>query len=233
MIKAVKPQHVPFFHNPTCSSGSTRALKPDHIHHQQDILWADQNTSNPAKRPYAFARSVWCGQQTKSDEDNATVVISSCCASYFQENVVHIIISEESCIIPVNTPFSILGSTQLLNAPKIITTMDHGHGLVDRMLSAIPLALRPTLTQMESVTQQLSTEDFNECFKNISNTSLQLRFYFSKEVQELLRENIDQFVSAVNDTIREGKVPIKSKLLELLPRMATALHKFNMQWCNY
>ena len=157
------------------------------------------------------------------------MVISSCCASYFQENVVHIIISEESCIIPVNTPFSILGSTQLLNAPKIITTMDHGHGLVDRMLSAIPLALRPTLTQMESVTQQLSTEDFNECFKNISNTSLQLRFYFSKEVQELLRENIDQFVSAVNDTIREGKVPIKSKLLELLPRMATALHKFNMQ----
>ena len=157
------------------------------------------------------------------------LVISSCCASYFQEDVVHIIISEESCIIPVNTPFSILGSTQLLNAPKIITKMDHGHGLVDRMLSAIPLALRPTLTQMESVTQQLSTEDFNECFKNISNTSLQLRFYFSKEVQELLRENIDQFVSAVNDTIREGKVPIKSKLLELLPRMATALHKFNMQ----
>ena len=107
--------------------------------------------------------------------------------------------------------------------------MDHGHGLVDRMLFAIPLALRPTLTQMESATQQLSTEvveDFNECFENIAKTSLQLRFYFSEEAHAILRENTDQFVSDVNDAIREGKVPPKSKLPELLPRMATALHVF-------
>lgn len=164
----------------------------------------------------------------KSDEENATGDIQLLCKLFSGERCAYHS-TEESRIIPANTPFSILGSTQLLNAAKLIAKMDHGHGLVDRMLFAIPLALRPTLTQMESATQQLSTEvveDFNECFENIAKTSLQLRFYFSEEAQAILRENTDQFVSDVNDAIREGKVPPKSKLPELLPRMATALHVF-------
>ena len=36
-----------------------------------------------------------------------------------------------------------------------------------------------------------------------------------------------QFVTEVKDAIREGKVPPKSKLPELVPRIATALHVFN------
>ena len=165
----------------------------------------------------------------KSDEENATGDIQLLCKLFSGERCAYHYSTEESRIIPANTPFSILGSTQLLNAAKLIAKMDHGHGLVDRMLFTIPLALRPTLTQMESATQQLSTEvveDFNECFENIAKTSLQLRFYFSEEAQAILRENTDQFVSDVNDAIREGKVPPKSKLPELLPRMATALHVF-------
>ena len=120
--------------------------------------------------------------------------------------------TEQSRIIQANTPFSILGSTQLLNAAKLIAKMDHGHGLVDRMLFATPLAFRPTLTEMESATRQLSTEvvdNFNECFENINETTQQLRFYFSQQAQQL-RETTDQFVADLNDTIKEGKVPPKS-----------------------
>ena len=108
--------------------------------------------------------------------------------------------------------------------------MDHGHGLVDTILFAIPLSFRPTLTEMESATAQLSTEvvdDFNECFGNINETTLQLPFHFSEEAQHILRENTDQFVTEVNDAIREGKIPPKSKLPELVPRIATALHVLN------
>jgi len=36
--------------------------------------------------------------------------------------------------------------------------MDHGHGLVDRTLFAVPLAFRPTLTEMETAADHLSTE---------------------------------------------------------------------------
>lgn len=72
-------------------------------------------------------------------------------------------------------------------------------------------------------------EDFKECFKNIKETSLRLRFYFSDEAQQLgiLRNITDQFVTEVNDTIREGKVPPRSKPPELVPKTATVFHVFN------
>ena len=79
-------------------------------------------------------------------------------------------ITEESRVIPPNTLFSILGSTQLSNVAKIIARMDHGHGLVDRFLIATPLAYRPTLTEMETASDHLSTEvveNFEKWFKNI------------------------------------------------------------------
>ena len=132
------------FHNPICSSGSTRALKPDHIHHQQDnVLPADQDTSNTAKRPYAFAQVFdVLNKLMKSDKDNTTSDIQLLRKLLSGEHWSYHYSTEESPIITGNTPFSILGSMQLLNTAKFISKMDHGHGLVDRMLFAIPLALK-------------------------------------------------------------------------------------------
>ena len=164
----------------------------------------------------------------KSDDDNATGDIQLLCKLFSGERSYYS--TEESRIIQANTPFSILGSTQLLNAAKLIAKMDQGHGLIDRMLIATPLALRPTLTEMESAKHQLETEvveDFAECLKNITETSRQIQLHFSDDGQQLLRDNTDQFVTEVNDAIRDGKVPLKSKLPELEPRIATALHVFN------
>ena len=166
----------------------------------------------------------------KSDEDNATGDVQLLCKLFSGERCSYHYSTEESRVIPPNTPFSILGSTQLLNAAKLIAKMDHGHGLVDRMLFAVPLAFRPTLTEMETAADHLSTEvvdNFDECFKNIYENDRQVLFTFHQDAQQLLRDNIDQFVAEVNDAIREGKVPPKSKMPELIPRVATALHVFN------
>ena len=133
-------------------------------------------------------------------------------------------------MIPPNTPFSILGSTQLLNAAKLVAKMDHGHDLVDRMLFATPLAYRPTLSEMETATDQLSTEvvdNFEEYFANINDTVEQQHFTFAEDAKLLLRETIDDFVAEVNTAIRQGQVPPKSKMPEFIPRVATALHVFN------
>lgn len=138
--------------------------------------------------------------------------------------------TEESRVIPPNTPFSILGSTQLLNAAKLIAKMDHGHGLIDRILIATPLAYRPTLTEMETAAEHLITEvvdSFEECFKTIHDNFDKIHFSFCEDAILLLRDNIDLFVAEVNKAIREGKVPPKSKMPELIPRIATALHVFN------
>ena len=130
----------------------------------------------------------------------------------------------------MNTPFCLLGSTQLVNAAKSIARMNQGHGLVDRILLATPLALRPTLTQMENATDQLSTEvvsNYTELFKNINGVDENVEFIFDDEGKELLREKMDQFVAEVNEAIREGKVPPKLKTPELIPRVACALQAFN------
>ena len=100
--------------------------------------------------------------------------------------------------------------------------MDHGHGLIDRMLIATPLAYRPTLSEMETATEQLTTEvveNFAEYFK--------IQFTIAAYAKFLYRETIDQFAVEVNTAIQQGNVPLKSKIPELVPRIATALHVFN------
>ena len=165
----------------------------------------------------------------KSDEDNATGDVQLLCKLFSSERCSYHYSTEESRVIPASTPFSILGSTQLLNVAKLIAKMDHGHGLVDRLLFAIPLAFRPTLTEMETAANHLSTEvieDFRETFKNIHDNG-QLQFTFEPNAQQLLRDDIDHFVAEVNEAIRDGKVPPKSKIPELVPRVAAAMHVFN------
>ena len=166
----------------------------------------------------------------KSDEETASGDVQLLCKLFSGERCSYHYSTEESRVIPSNTPFCLLGSMQLVNAAKLIARMDQGHGLVYRILLATPLALRPTLTQMDNATDQLSTEvvsDYTELFKNINGVDENVEFVFDDEGKELLREKMDQFVAEVNEAIREGKVPPKSKTPELIPRVACALHVFN------
>ena len=166
----------------------------------------------------------------KSDEDNATGDVQLLCKLFSGENYSYHYSTEGSRVIPPNTPFCILGSTQLFNAAKLIARMDHSHRLVDRILLATPLAFRPTLTEMETAGEQITTEvnsDFCELFLNINEIEDNVEFAFDDQGKEFLRETMDQFVDEVNDAIRQGKVPPKSKTPELIPRLACALHVFN------
>ena len=126
----------------------------------------------------------------KSDKENATGDVQLLCKLFSGERCSYHYSTEESRVIPANTPFCILGSTQLLNVAKLIAKMDHGHGLVDRFLFALPLAFRPTLTEMETAANHLSTEvteDFDESFKNIHDNG-QLQFTFEPNAQQLYRD---------------------------------------------
>lgn len=163
----------------------------------------------------------------KSDEDNATGDVQLLCKLFSGESCTYNYSTEETRVIPPNTPFCLLGSTQLSNAAKLFARMDQGHGLVDRILLATPLAFRPTLTEMEEASAQLSTEvvsDFCELFRNIDAIDDNTEFVFDSEGKQLLREKMDHFVAEVNEAIKEATVPPKSKKPELIPRIACALH---------
>ena len=86
----------------------------------------------------------------KSDEDNATGDVQLLCKLFSGERCSYNYSTEDRRVIAPNTPFCILGSTQLVNAAKLIAKMDQGHGLIHQILIATPLAYRPTLTEMET-----------------------------------------------------------------------------------
>ena len=77
----------------------------------------------------------------KSDEDNATGHVQLLCKLFSGEQSSYHYSTEESRVIP------------LLNVARLIAKMDHGHGLF-----AILLTFRPTLTEMETAANHLSTE---------------------------------------------------------------------------
>jgi len=54
-----------------------------------------------------------------------------------------------------------------------------------------------------------------------------LGFGFDEKGRLFLREKKDQFVAEVNEAIRKGEMPPKSKIPKLVQRIACTLHVFN------
>lgn len=231
-------QHVLFYQTGKCSAVQYAAQDPLEHMDMNDFIINKCTSSGFIKRLAINKKGIVLSPEvfdilnklSKSDEDNATGDVQLLCKLFSGEKCSYHYSTEESRVIPPNTPFCILGSTQLFNAAKLIARMDHGHGLVDRILLATPLAFRPTLTEMEAASEQITTEvvsDFRELFLNISIIEDNVEFAFDDQGKEFLRDTMDQFVEEVNEVIREGKVPPKSKTPELIPRLACALYVFN------
>lgn len=166
----------------------------------------------------------------KADEENASGDIQLLCKLFSGEQATYVYATEKRRQLKENTPFRVLGSTQLRNAAKLMARMDHGHGLIDRFLVTAPIALRPTLTQIERAKDYLqteATEDFNRYFLAIDTIDDNTTYHFNNDAKQLLRETTDAFVAEVNEAITKGEMPPKSKKPDIVPRMATALHVLN------
>ena len=67
----------------------------------------------------------------KSDEDNATGDAQTLCELFSGESSSYRYATERTREIPPNVPFSILSSTQVPYAARLLCCMDQGHGLLD------------------------------------------------------------------------------------------------------
>ena len=110
--------------------------------------------------------------------------------------------TEQTRDIPSNTPFSILGCTQMPNVAKLITRMDNGQGLVDRFLVAVPLALCPTSAEVETARAYLSTEPddaIKQTFQYISDCQQNQTtpYTFDEDAKQLLKSLKDTFIAEV------------------------------------
>ena len=140
--------------------------------------------------------------------------------------------TENTRDIEPNTPFCLLGATQLQNAAKIIYRMDQGHGLLDRFLVAILLALRPTPEQLDEACERLNEmafEDLQPLFNAIIAAHINIvRVYQLDEHCETLHRDLQRdFATKVNEEILNGNMPPKSyrEWLFACPSYHTSFHR--------
>lgn len=112
--------------------------------------------------------------------------------------------TEDTRLIPSNTAFRILGSTQLLNVAKLIEKIDHGHGLIDKIVFATPLAFKPTLSEMEAAKAATYQPKSSAILRNSFRLLIilpTLECTALKMMQSPFYETIDQFVAEENEEI--------------------------------
>ncbi|KAJ7334338.1 hypothetical protein OS493_014648 [Desmophyllum pertusum] len=152
----------------------------------------------------------------KNDEDNASGDVQLLCKLWSGESASYHFATEATREIDTNTAFSILGATQ------------KGHGLLDRFLISVPLALKPTPEEEEQATEYLARlplKEFQPVFKAIADSHNDIIRTYSLDpaAAELHRQLKTDHVNEVNAAIQNGQVPPKSKSTDLVTRVAVAL----------
>ncbi|XP_028412447.1 uncharacterized protein LOC114535274 [Dendronephthya gigantea] len=116
--------------------------------------------------------------------------------------------------------------------------MDNGQGLIDRFLVAVPRVLCPTSVEVGTARDYLSTEPddmLKQTFQYIIDCQQSQTgpYTFDEDAKQLLKSQKDDFIAEVNEAIQDGSfVPPKSKQLDLIPRLAAALHVFTVALNN-
>ncbi|RUA06581.1 MAG: hypothetical protein DSY43_01720, partial [Gammaproteobacteria bacterium] len=168
----------------------------------------------------------------QSDEENATGDAQLLCELFSGERASYRYATEKTRVIKENTPFSIIGATQVPFAARLITRMNQGHGLLDRFIIVFPSCLRPTVTETEDALEWLKTQPlqsttdiFLEVHRVLENRNQ--NYDFSHAAQMLLTDLQKQEITEINTAIGEGSPSPKNKTLDLLKRSAGAIHIFN------
>ena len=168
---------------------------------------------------------------SKSDEENETGDAQILCRLFSGKRSSYRFTTENVREIPANVPFSILGTTQVPYAVRLICRMDQGHGPLDQFL--FPNCLRPTTERSEAARTWLQSDDvrlkdITDIFLKTHDLHLEKSTYkFTEDGVDLLKKLSDDFIQEVNEAIEEGNVPPKSKRIDLIQRVAVSLHVFN------
>ncbi|CAH3137141.1 unnamed protein product, partial [Porites lobata] len=161
---------------------------------------------------------------------NATGDVQALCQLFSGEEASHRYATEKR-EIAANTPFCILGATQIPFAARLVALLDQGHGLLDRFLITFPKCLRPTPTQTSQAIEALKESGLSsveDIFMEIARLHLSRSTYtLDQEATETVNTINEQFIAEVNEAILEGTSPPKTKKIDIILCVAAALHIFN------
>ena len=168
----------------------------------------------------------------KSDDENATGDAQLFCELFSGERASYRYATEKIRYIEENTPFTIVGATQVPFAAKIISRMDQGHGLLDRFLVMFPSCFRPSMEDTAAAHHWLADQPV----KNLTDIFLVMQehyerrqtvYKFSDDANLLLTDLQKQHLQQINDALRDGLPTPKCKMADLVQRVSAALHIFN------
>jgi hypothetical protein len=140
----------------------------------------------------------------KNDEENATGEVQMLCELFSGEHTSFRFATETIREIPENTPFGILGTTQVPFGARIIARLDQGHGLLDRFLIFVPCCLRPSPEETSRANSEVSllpVSSFKEVFWEIHENHLTKRVYtFSDNAKKMLDNLNAEFIDQLNES---------------------------------
>jgi len=167
----------------------------------------------------------------KSDEENATGDVQVLCQLFSGEEASYRYATERTREIASNTPFSILGATQVPFAARLVTLLDQGHGLIDRFLITFPKCLRPSPQETNQAVEALKESSLSNCediFIEIARLHTSRSSYtLTQEANDTVNGLNEEFIAEVNEAITEGRTPPKTKKIDVILRVPAVLHIFN------
>ena len=166
----------------------------------------------------------------KSDEENATGDMQLLCKMFSGEKCSYHFSTEQVREIAADTPFGILGSTQVSKAAHLLCRMDNGHGLVDRFLLAIPPAFRPLPEEEKECNRILQEGHLNsigsiyEHILNLHNDDI--TYYFEDDADDILEKLQYEHIQQINEALQNGDCTPQTKKCDIIPRLAVGIHVF-------
>ena len=138
------------------------------------------------------------------------------CKVWSGEAAAYTFATESAIEIAANTPFSILGATQIPNSANVILRMDKGHGLLNRFLVSVPLALKPTPKQEEEASEYLASLACNDFATGIIKAiekapkDIVRTYALDSEAFQIHSRLKTYSVHEVNRAIKNAEVPYRS-----------------------
>ncbi len=168
----------------------------------------------------------------KCDDERGTGDTQLFCQLFSGEECSFRFATQQTREIAEDTPFCILGTTQLEVAAKLIACVNHGSGLLDRMILVSPPCLRPMANetiQARELLRQGPTSSFPEIFLILKQTLQEAPtiYRFHADASDLLMHISDEFIRELNQAILTGDDIPRSKSVDLIQRVSVALHIFN------
>ena len=167
-------------------------------------------------------------KMAKNDGDSASGDIATLCHLFSGEKVSTTYTTQSKRDIEAGRAFSILGATQPGPVAHLLTALDTGNGMIERLLIHFPDCLRPFPNDTREARRRLldsGSPTITHVLQILENLHERgIKYSFTEECENELDKLNEQYIESINQAIVEGVTPPQTKKFDLLVRLAAPIH---------